>query len=123
MTIALENSLLSDVIEELAYRLKMRGAALLSRDRKAKQVTSSLGAIYSVRSRIVHEGYRLKDIINEPKKKRKIKLPSGVTWDRFYDHSEQIVREVLVEYLARLGPQKSIGDISRGLDLSLLQNL
>jgi hypothetical protein len=123
LVIALENSLLSNVREELAYRLRIRGAVLLSTNRKAEQVASSLGALYRVRSRIVHEGFRLKDIINERKQKKKIKLPSGVTWDKFYDHSEQIVREVLVEYLTRLDSNTSIDDISRSLDLSLLQNL
>src|SRR5579864_3682092 len=59
LTIALESLLLADASDELKYRLALRGAALLVKDRDPREVNALLLALYDVRSAIVHEGKHL----------------------------------------------------------------
>lgn len=59
LTIALESTLLSDVQDELKYRLGIRCAALLADERCAEATQFLARTIYNSRSKIVHEGQHL----------------------------------------------------------------
>ena len=62
LCIALESSLLSDVREELVYRLSLRGAALLAGKRDPEVTRWLLRKIYEARSAVVHDGKSLRQI-------------------------------------------------------------
>lgn len=116
LTIALESSLLSDQRDELRYRLATRGAALLSKRRNPKDTYSVLRALYDARSEIVHGGRTLAEIA----KNGKIK---GILINELLPKAEQIVREVFIEYLARINPQSSLKMINENLDQTVVNSL
>lgn len=109
LTIALEATLLHGLEDELTYRLASRGAALLGRN--TKDVFSRLKRLYSMRSKIVHEGLTLE------------KQLKGGTPAEFVEGARAIVRDVLVEYVRRLGTQTDLRQVNQDLDNRLLDGV
>lgn len=127
LTIALESTLLAgEGGTELKFRLIMRGAALLSAIHKPEDTKKNLGAMYDARSSIVHEGLLLSDPASSIKRVLKKVVPSGDT-AQFVQICEDMVRDVLKEYLLRIAQRqvidKSVENLSKGLDDEILNSL
>jgi len=114
ITIALESVLLTETRNELAYRLAMRGAALLRQLRNPEETYGFLKALYGVRSIIVHEGKGLSD----PAIARELK---GVPHKVLHIQAEDTARLILCRYLDGLGRGKSIKTQNRELDRDYLK--
>jgi hypothetical protein len=114
--IALESSLLSDVREELRYRLSLRGAALLASEREPEHTRWLLCKIYDVRSAIVHDGKSLQQIME--------KTPSFAPLAPSLDEiCEDVVRNVLCAYIRRLAAGQSLKDVNEELERRLVARL
>lgn len=113
LTIALESCLLTGM-DELRYRLALRGAALLSKQKDPKVTQSLLRDIYDARSKIVHEGQLLHEI-KEVKSVPNHELP---------EKCEEITRLILKEYLARISKTgKSVNKINEDIEDYILNKL
>ncbi len=134
LTISLESCLLTATEDELRYRLSLRGAALLSQARmgKVKEVYELLGLMYDVRSFFVHEGKNFLNLHTNKKGrakdlKNKIdKITSSEGDRKFLWMCEDVVRDILREYVTRLTSDSSlmhIGKINEQLDSAILDGL
>lgn len=117
LTIALESCLLSDMSDELQYRLSMRGAALLASKREPSQTKSLLETIYKCRSKIVHDGKNLSDLKGQWEN-------TNSSIRDFMSACEGIVREVLREFVLRLDdPEISLKQLNKELDQFVISSL
>jgi|SRR5579864_531934 len=121
LTIALESLLLADASDELKYRLALRGAALLRKHRDPREVNALLLALYDVRSAIVHEGKHLYEP-NKAFKRLGTSLP-GVQPKDLPSVCEELTRQVLRTYIARLLTGARIKQINKALDSDIVGNL
>lgn len=124
LTIALESSLLTkEKGEELSYRLSLRGTGLLA-PRGAWDPDKSqalLKVMYDIRSKIVHDGRLLSDLEKDIKKKLQ---PAGISPREFPQQCEDIVRDVLKEYVLREeATGQSMEQINVALDKFIVQSL
>lgn|SRR5262249_11513500 len=115
LTIAMEASLLYGVEDEFAYKLSLRGAALLAGNMNPNLIQLHLNTMYDARSKIVHEGMRL----HEVKKLRK----QNIAPNKFLDDSESVVREILRCLVSNVASGNSLEDILRGLDAKVVNAL
>jgi len=115
--ITLECTLLAHDSNELSYRLGTRGAALLRDSRDAVVTDAILRALYDARSKIVHEGATGEIVAKIARKTANMSLAEFTT------NSEQIIRQILIEYLARLAPDISIKSINKELDAYVIQSI
>ena len=93
-TISLESTLLANKRDELKYRLALRGSILL-RNFRSPEVTSSIfKTLYDVRSGVVHNGMTISDFV-----KKDGKIKSIYTVSEFLRLTENVTREVLIEYI------------------------
>ena len=123
LTIALESTLLHGISEELSFRLALLGAALLASKRDAQSVRDLLKLVYVVRSGIVHNGLT----ISELKKRSDVKrlwnrVGLGSPHDLFLA-TEQLVREVITEYLNLLAAFQSLTEINENIDKTIIEHL
>jgi Apea-like HEPN len=135
LTIALESSLLYGLKDELSFRLGVRGAALLATTRDPQKAAQLLRVLYAVRSKVVHEGRTLSDLLESgddaAKDFRKSVQQSGQPLDaiQLLEEFEEIVRQVLREYARRLNVvesttrEKPMAVVNRELDAKLLHAL
>jgi hypothetical protein len=120
--IAFETCLTPTIATELQYRLSLRGAALLCKKRSPIEVRSMLNLGYEMRSKIVHEGRGLTDLLSDPKfQKRATKLPTTQDFPtdvaRCVLYYEDLTRELIKEMLDRLSTSPaSIESIVEALD-------
>ena len=119
-TIALESTLLADLQDEFTYRLSLRGAALLASARDVQETSLLLRAMYSVRSKIVHAGKTLseKDVVREVAKVRPETKPED-----FAQRCEEVVRDVLNTYVARISCGEGLARINAGLEATILAGM
>jgi hypothetical protein len=115
LTIAMEASLLYGVEDEFAYKLSLRGAALLAETIDPTFVQLHLNTMYDARSKIVHEGKRLHEV-------KKLKA-QDITPNKFLDDSETIAREILRNLVSDVASGKSLEAILRGLDAKVVNAL
>lgn len=94
LTIALESTLLSDVQDELKYRLAVRCAALLSDESDPVQTHFFAKKVYDTRSQIVHQGQRL-----ERQKLKSSSSSDAVAPREFVREAEALSRAVLRRYV------------------------
>jgi hypothetical protein len=123
LTIALESSLLvKERGEELSYRLSLRGTALLA-PRGVWEPSKSqilLKVMYDIRSKIVHDGRLLSDLGKDIKKLQHV----GIQPSEFTQQCEDIVRDVLKEYVLRKeATGQSMEQINEELDKLIVQSL
>lgn len=118
LTIALESTLLHTEQTELKHRLGLRGALLLNAKRNPKKTYDLLSSIYDVRSTIVHDGkhFGQKDVVKNVRR-------TGLDLESFLTETEQVVREVLVEYLNGLANNRSMSEICKYLETEIINNL
>lgn len=121
LTIALESSLLAGLKDELAFRLGMRGAALLAETEDAVLTNAVLQSIYEIRSQIVHEGRGLFEL--EDRLRRVKRIDKTVEIGKIPEICEELVRKVIKAYLALLSSGKKITDINAELDAKPLMQL
>ncbi|MCK5707451.1 MAG: hypothetical protein KAI43_07335 [Candidatus Aureabacteria bacterium] len=117
LVIALESTLLYGFVDgEFSYRLALRGASLLSKKRSSKETFNVLRALYDARSKIVHSGKSFKDIGSNEEIK-------GIKKSNFISISEQITREVFIEYLDLLSSDNSLEKINLSLEQNIAESL
>jgi len=76
-----------------------------------------LSAIYEARSKIVHEGLGIME-------KAILKIAGNVCPAlHFVNFAEEIVRQILREYLSRLGQGKTVSEINRDLDTLIINSV
>lgn len=121
MVIALEATLLFRENQELRNKLAMRGAAVLRRSRASTTAFRDFRRLYDIRSKIVHGGRTLEDLWT--KNELESRGLSYHSVDDYIREVEQLVREVLVEYVQLAALGKSISEINEGLDGDLLVGL
>jgi len=121
LTIALESLLLADIKDELKYRLALRGAALLQKHRDPREVNALLLALYDVRSAIVHDGKHLYEL-DRIFKTLGTSLP-GVQPKDLPSLCEELTRQVLKEYVARLLTGVTTKGINKALDSDIVGSL
>jgi hypothetical protein len=117
LTIALESTLLYDVRGELAFRLSLRGAMLLSDSYPPDYTFSLLQALYNARSKIVHEGATLFALST------KSGLIANLGVDKFVADVTQWVRTGIRRYLYRLSDGESLAAIGRALDREIIRGI
>jgi hypothetical protein len=124
LTVALESSLLSrEKGEELSYRLSLRGTALLAPGGawEPEKSQALLKVMYDIRSKIVHDGRLLSDLEKDINKKLQ---PVGISPREFPQQCEDIVRDVLKEYVLRKDATgQSMEKINEALDKFIVQSL
>lgn len=104
LTIALESTLLSRIHNELNYRMAFRGACLLADEQDPEPTFSLLQKIYNERSKIVHDGWHLRD--------RTLPL-----------RCEEVVRRILRAYLVRVARGESLGAINKDIESRVISTL
>jgi Apea-like HEPN len=121
LTIALEGSLLADLRDELNYRLSLRGTALLAPKGKWEPNKSQalLKAMYEIRSNIVHNGRLLTDLEKDMRKLQRV----GIESRDFAQWCEEIVRDVLKEYVLREAKGQSLKQVNEELDKYIVESL
>lgn len=121
LTIALEGSLLAGLRDELNYRLSLRGTAFLAPTGKWEPGKSQalLKAMYDVRSQIVHEGRLLSDLEKDIRKLQVV----GIEPHDFVQRCEDIVRDVLKEYVLRASKGQSLKQVNQELDKHIVESL
>lgn len=120
LTISLENTLLAGDSNELKYRLALRGAALLRRQRNPADTKSLLFGIYDIRSAIVHGGRHLTD---SEAKKIISKVTPNIQPSDLPQHCEELVRQILKEYIKQLSQGKTLEMINMELDQRVVDGL
>lgn len=121
LTIALESSLLAELRDELNYRLSLRGTALLASGGKWEPSKSQalLKAMYDIRSNIVHNGRLLSNLKKDIRKLQRF----GIETRDFVQWCEDIVRDVLKEYVLREARGQSLKQVNEELDKHIVENL
>lgn len=118
LTIALESTLLYglDDKRELNYKFSLRGAALLNAKRNPTYTFTLLKILYDTRSKIVHDGKTLDDLAKNMKigSIDKVALLPG---------TEQITREIFLEYIHRLTTEHNLQNINTELDNIIINSL
>lgn len=104
-SIVLESTILSDVRQELSYRLAVRAALLLSEQRNPQETRELVARIYKWRSKAVHDGILLNTKLN------------GVEMMDFEDAMFDLTREVLLIYLKAVALGNSVKSVNEALDL------
>ncbi len=119
LTITLESCLLAGLSKELSYRFILRGAALLSERRDPKETKALLKEIYDNRSSIVHDGKTLLEL-----KKGSKHDPPDHAAKEFLRQSEEIVRDILREYVIQMASKKlSVKKVNEQLELGIIERL
>lgn len=118
LAIALESSLLTGETNELTYKMALRGAALLADVMAPADTAAILKSFYSMRSQIVHEG----KLIAELTKYTKIIASTGGP-NEVAQRCIDMVREILKQYLVRLGASKSVAQINDQLEDFIVKKL
>jgi hypothetical protein len=121
ITIALESCLLQKASGELAYRFSLRGAAAVAKTRTPRGTRALLESLYDIRSKIVHEGRHLSELVSTLKKVQQ--HVSTVTIENLVDEFESVVREILRYYLAQLVSGKSIETVNIELEDRIVSRL
>jgi hypothetical protein len=116
LAVALESCLLNGSNAELSYRFVLRGAALLGHPPEGVSYGPLLKAFYDVRSAIVHGGKSLAQMANTSKT---MKLPEMA----FLSEVRGITRRILVAYLNRVHPGKSLAEINGALEQHILSSV
>lgn len=120
LMIALEATLLAGLKDELKNRLALRGANLLRSLREPTETYALLSALYDARSAIVHGGKTLED--KKLTKDIRKQLPDVHPRSLPAIH-EEIVRQVLREYLRLFADLKTVQGVNKELDRRLLASL
>ena len=84
--------------------MSFRGACLLAEEQDPDATASLLQKIYDERSKIVHDGYHLRE--------RQLTVTC-----------EDVVRRLLRKYLARVADGESLEDVNKKLDSSVISAL
>jgi hypothetical protein len=132
LTVALEASLLANESEELKFRLTLRGVALLTHARspfaESEQARAHLReffrALYDARSLIVHEGASLHTVWASSRLRNSLlRSDPHLEVGTIADRAEEIVRQVLVAYLQKVGNHVTVKTANARLDEHVFRGL
>lgn len=118
LTVALDSCLNAGINDELRFRFALRGAALLAGKKNTRETYAFLLAMYDARSLIVHEGKLLADL-----KKYTDKVPSGRQPEEFPQACEDVVRDILYQYVTRLKDGQTLIDFNKELENHIVDKL
>lgn len=112
LAIALESTLCrGGGTEQVSYRFRVFGAAVLSDKRRADDSMKLLGSLYTARSKVVHAGQRLNSL--------KPKELLGLTPEQFVADCREVTRCIVLEFLNQAvqgrSPDEYIGDLERAM--------
>lgn len=100
--------------EQLSYRFRVFGAAVLADVLDAAHVLQMLGKLYAARSKVVHAGKRLSDI--------GAKDLAGCAAPQFVGECRELTRRILLEFLEQAArgcpPDKYVKELERSMILS-----
>ncbi len=100
--------------EQLSYRFRVFGAAVLADVLDAAHVLQMLGKLYAARSKVVHAGKRLSDI--------DAKDLAGCAAPQFVGECRELTRRILLEFLEQAArgcpPEKYVKELERSMILS-----
>lgn len=128
-TIVLENTLLFGTPYELRYKLALYGAILLAWKRNPQKIFDTLQVLYDIRSKVVHENKSLEDLFRKENSdigkaiRRAIEpqRPDSITLvDETTRKVDQIVRDVLLEYIYILNNGIPIEQINKKMEVRLI---
>ena len=103
VAIALEGALLPKETDELAFRLALRGAALVAEDGRQEEVFGVLGVLYVARSAIVHTGCSIAELPKNVVKKVR-RLEGSPPPDAFPKIALDTARNVLTKLVLQTAP-------------------
>lgn len=112
LLIAMENTLLHDMSQELTYRMSLRGAALLGRSHSPHRTSSLLRYAYGLRSKVVHGGRSVKSICGSERS-----AGSRVR------ATQRLTRRVLRELLLHFDSGMTLREVTAKLDRSILNGV
>lgn len=124
LTIVLENTLLFNIKKELKFRLALYGAELLGKRRDPQITYDALEALYNIRSEIVHNNKGIYDLIMDVNSYigETVRKVTEKPEAEYYPLIEQLVREILLEYIERLSSGLEIGKINMGITKNLIDS-
>jgi hypothetical protein len=117
LTIALENTVLADVVDELTYRLAVRAARLLIATDDPDFVFRLAKGMYTVRSKVVHGGQSLESAIMDDGVKPYWKAKAGAKQSHvFLRDCERLVSKLLTRFVNAVDAGKSVKDVLANVD-------
>jgi hypothetical protein len=127
--IALESCLTPDSTAEIAYRLALRGAALLARHHPPAETRLLLNMAYEARSKLVHQGWSLQDCFQDSKFRKKVERFETMSGQKllavtFGDQVLGLVRGILKTVIQLLsGSSNSIAELIDTIDSQIANAL
>ena len=116
--ICLEGALLSDVCDELSYRLALRAAKLLRNSCSPKRTFEHMRCLYDVRSKIVHSN----ETLSSPGVRKVIKRV-GPKPDEFMRAMDMLMRLLLSTIIERVAHHHSLKAFCKELDAEIIESL
>ena len=116
--ICLEGALLSDVRDELSYRLALRAAKLLRNPCSPKRTFEHMRCLYDVRSKIVHSN----ETLSSPGVRKVIKRV-GLKPDEFMRAMDMLMRLLLSTIIERVAHHHSLKAFCEELDAEIIESL
>lgn len=116
--ICLEGALLSDVRDELSYRLAFRAAKLLRNRCSPKRTFEYMRCLYDVRSKIVHSS----ETLSSAEVKKAIKRV-GLKPDEFMRAMDILMRQLLSTIIERVARYHSLKVFCKELDAEIIESL
>lgn len=114
--IALDSLLVPDGQTELTHRLAQRGAFLLAESCEPQETYKNLVALYTARSKIVHEGQLLSEM-------KHLRNASDVSPLDLPAKADDLVRNILKELIKRITRHESLRQLVTDLDMQLLNRM
>ena len=115
LAVALDASVLADADRDLAYKLLVRGTALLAGTPEVNEQSATLAALYSARNKLVHGSKSFRDL-----KKQELRQIDPAM---LLTHSRAVVRAVLAKYLHRIAAGSTLKSINNELDELVLKRV
>ena len=116
--ICLESILLSDVDDELSYRLSLRAAKLLRLKRKPTETFNTMRCLYNIRSAIVHAN----ESFGGPKTRSQLKrLDIGPS--EYMRSLDYVMRQALSEIIRLMHHGNTLGELCKQLDAEIVNGL
>ena len=104
--------------EQLSYRFRLFGAAILADVSESEHIVKVLGSLYSARSKVVHAGARLGDLIRQTEFKT---VFPGHSVAQLVERYRELTRLVLLEFLQQAANGRSPEEYIRALESAMVR--
>ena len=118
-TICLESALLSDMSNELSYRLALRAAKLLRNRCSPKRTFEHMRCLYDVRSKIVHTN----ETLSSAGVRKVINKRVGLKPVEFMRAMDMLMRQLLSTIIERVAHHDSLEMFCKELDVEIIESL